>query len=68
MMEAYENKYASRNPFLTLKALTYHQDINFEEPVHIIAGAYTWEAIKKRLNEMEKSPNRIFEALPVSQV
>jgi hypothetical protein len=65
MMDAYENKYASRNPLLTLKALSYHRDINFKEPVHIIARAYSWKAIEKRLNEMEKFPSRVFEAPPL---
>jgi len=65
MMDAYEYKYSSRNPFLTLKALSYHKDINFEEPIHLVAGAYSWKAIEKRLKEMEKSPARIFEVPPV---
>ena len=65
MMDAYEDKYVSRNPLLTLKALSYHKDINFSEPINIIAGTYSWNAIEKRLNEMEKFPSRIFEALPV---
>jgi hypothetical protein len=65
MVEAYEDKYSSRNPFLTLKALSYHKDINFEEPIHLIARAYSWKAIKRRLDEMEKSPTRIFGELPL---
>jgi hypothetical protein len=66
MMDVYEDKYASRNPLLTMKALNYHKDINFKEPVHIIAGNYTWKTIENRLQEMTKSPSRIFETLPLS--
>lgn len=65
MIAAYEDKYSSRNPFLTLKALSYHNDINFEEPIHLVEGPYSWKGIKKRLDEMEKSPARIFESFPV---
>ncbi|MDR3695816.1 nucleotidyl transferase AbiEii/AbiGii toxin family protein [Mucilaginibacter sp.] len=64
MMKAYEDKYTSRNPLLTLKALAYHQDINFYEPIHIIGGNYIWNAISKRLNEMEKYPEKVFEKPP----
>jgi hypothetical protein len=66
MIDAYENKYATRNPVLTLKALLYHHDINFYEPVQIIDGIYSWKAIEKRLHEMEKLPNKVFETLPFS--
>jgi hypothetical protein len=65
MIKAYEDKYSSRNPLLTLKALAYHEEINFDEPIHLVAGTYSRKAIKKRLGEMEKTPARIFEALPV---
>ena len=65
MLDAYEYKYSSRNPFLTLKALSYHNDINFDEPIHLVKGTYSWKAIKKRLDEMEKAPARTFETMPV---
>jgi hypothetical protein len=65
MINAYEDKYASRNPLLTIKALTYYNDINFNEPVNIIAGRYKWESIEKRVSEMNKFPDRIFEKAPV---
>ena len=63
MIDAYEDKYASRNPFLTIKALSYHHDINFKEPIHMVNGTYVWKFVKERLTEMEKFPERIFEAL-----
>ncbi|HWD90509.1 MAG TPA: nucleotidyl transferase AbiEii/AbiGii toxin family protein [Mucilaginibacter sp.] len=63
MMDAYEYKYSSRNPVLTLKALLYHNDINFEEPIQLIGTTYSWKVIKKRLDEMAKSPSKIFESL-----
>ncbi|MDF2431200.1 MAG: hypothetical protein JWP44_831 [Mucilaginibacter sp.] len=65
MTDSYEVKYATRNPVMTLKALFYHNDINFDEPVQIAAGKYSWKAIAKRLSEMTKSPSKTFETLPV---
>jgi len=64
MMDAFEDKYATRNPFLTLKALSYHQDINFKEPIQMINGTYSWKSIEQRLSEMVKSPDMIFETSP----
>jgi len=64
MMEAYENKYASRNPVMILKALSYHGDVNFSEPIQMVNQKYTWKAIEKRLFEMEKFPSLRFEKPP----
>jgi hypothetical protein len=66
MMDAYEDKYATRNPVMTLKALSFYNDINFNEPVDIIVGRYSWKPIEKRLREMLKSPKRLFETSPIS--
>ena len=65
MMNAYEEKYATRNPLLTLKALSYHNDIDFNEPIQMIGYTYEWKRIKKRLAEMEKFPANIFETFPL---
>jgi len=66
MMDAYERKYATRNPFLTLKALLYHQDINFNEPIQLAAGKYLWKLIEKRLIEMANLPSTVFELSPLA--
>ncbi len=65
MMNAYEDKYSTRNPFLTLKALSYHQDINFNEPIQMVNETYKWKAVEQRLKEMLKSPNKLFEIPPL---
>jgi len=65
MMNAYEGKYATRNSLLILKALSYHHDINFKEPIQMVNGAYSWKPIEKRLSKMEKFPARIFETMPL---
>lgn len=58
MIDAYEEKYATRNPAMVIKALDYHNDINFNEPVEMLDGKYKWEDIKKRLNKMTLNPTK----------
>jgi len=60
MIESFQTKYASRNSFSVLKALSYHHDIDFNEPIHFINRKYSWKVIEKRLNEIEKFPDKIF--------
>jgi len=64
MTDAYADKYSTRNPVLIVKALSYHEDINFKEPVQVISGKYNWETIEKRLFEMIKFPATVFETTP----
>lgn len=60
MVNAYELKYASRNPSIVLKALEYHQDINFKEVIEMVDKKYQWKYIKKRLFQMTKFPKKLF--------
>ncbi|MEX8548437.1 MAG: nucleotidyl transferase AbiEii/AbiGii toxin family protein [Mucilaginibacter sp.] len=60
MVNAYEFKYTSRNPSIVLKALTYHQDINFKEVIEMINNRYKWKNVEKRLFEMMKFPKKLF--------
>jgi hypothetical protein len=64
MTDAYEKKYASRNPLITLKAISYHRDINFNEPVQMTGGKFSWKAVETRLTEMTRSPLSIFKVPP----
>ena len=63
MIDAYEEKYATRNPAMVIKALDYHNDINFNEPVEMLEGKYKWEDVKKRLGEMTLNPDKLFDRL-----
>lgn len=63
MLNGYELKYKS-NPVIPLKAITYFDDINFNEPIKMTGNtAFNWSEIKKRLNNMQEFPDRIFPAL-----
>jgi hypothetical protein len=64
MMDVYEDKYSTRNPALTIKSLSYHNDINFSEPVKLIAQKYSWKAIERRISKMIEFPSKVFDTLP----
>jgi predicted nucleotidyltransferase component of viral defense system len=64
MMEAYEQKYASRNPAMVIKALDYHKDINFNEPVEMLSGNYDWKNTASRLRQMTLDPQKLFSHHP----
>jgi hypothetical protein len=64
MVNAYEEKYASRNPTMVVKALEYYQDINFDENVQMLHGHYHWENIKARLSQMTLYPHKLFGQVP----
>ncbi len=63
MIGAYEQKYSSRNPVMIFKALAYHEDINFNEPIKYLKGVYNWDVIKNRLEHMVVSSSKTFPAL-----
>ena len=65
MMNAYELKYATRNPVMIAKSLLYFRDINFNENVRLVTARYSWKPIEKRLREMQKSPNLVFKTTPI---
>jgi hypothetical protein len=60
MVDAYEEKYTSRNPAMVIKALDFHQDINFNEPIEMLEGKYKWKDIEQRLGQMTLHPTKLF--------
>lgn len=65
MLGFYEEKYHS-NSMMPFKALTYFEDINMAEPVHMIGGSkFQWERIRKRLLSMSSQPSKLFKDTPV---
>jgi len=60
MIEAYEQKYSNRNPVMLIKALDYHNDINFDEPIEMINESYSWKKTEQRLSQMMRNPQRLF--------
>ncbi len=66
MVEAYQEKYLNRNPLMAIKSLAYHHDIDFTEPIEMMNKNYTWKSIEKRLNDMLKTPEKLFKPLTTS--
>jgi len=64
MVDAYEEKYASRNPAMVVKALDYHHDINFNENIEMLSGSYHWKNIEARLSQMTLHPQKLFSQAP----
>lgn len=64
MINAYEEKYSSRNPTMVVKALDYHQDINFNEPIEMLSDKYLWKNIEARLKQMTLHPQKLFSQTP----
>jgi len=63
MLEAYEIKYES-NPVIPLKAITYFDDILFDEPIKMTGNRpFDWKLIEQRLLQMQQNPDKIFEML-----
>jgi hypothetical protein len=60
MVTAYQDKYDSRNPAMVIKALDYHKDINFNEPVQMLDPGYTWQKTLVRLRQMTLDPLKYF--------
>ena len=63
MLGFYEEKYHA-NPLMPLKGIVFFDDINKNVPIKMSNGKpLDWKRIEKRLIAMEKSPNKVFEAV-----
>ncbi|MCX6307783.1 MAG: nucleotidyl transferase AbiEii/AbiGii toxin family protein [Bacteroidia bacterium] len=63
MLEAYLKKYNS-STMVPLKALTFFNDINYQEPIIMMEKSkFTWKTIEKRLLEMQRKPDQLFPPL-----
>ena len=63
MLDFYERKY-NANVLMPLKAIIFFDEIDFDEPVHLINGKkVNWKKYEKLLLEIEKHPDKLFPAL-----
>lgn len=63
MISAFGIKYPNVNPNMIYKALTYFEDIDFNEPINLLVGKLKWQIIEKRLLAMVNNPSKIFTPL-----
>lgn len=59
MINAYEEKYVTRNPTIALKSLAYQNDIDFTEAIQMLDKEYDWNDIKERLEKIMASPDKL---------
>lgn len=63
MLDSYSSKYNS-NQLVPIKALTFFNDINFQEPILMMAQPkFNWKIIEKRLLEMQRKPDLLLPPL-----
>lgn len=66
MLRLYERKFPGSNLIRPFKAITYFDDIDFEEDIVMLNGKYDWKLIERRLIDMTQIQNKVFESFPLS--
>lgn len=61
MLQFFIRKITNSNIMMPIKALTYFDDIDFNESIVMLNNNFDWDKIANRLINMTKEPNRIFE-------
>lgn len=64
MLDFYISKFPMANVMMPIKALTYFDEIDFNESVVMTTGNFNWNKIAKRLNDMVHSSTKIFAVQP----
>ena len=64
MLRLYERKFPGSNLIRPFKAITYFDDIDFEEDIVMLNGKYDWKLIERRLIDMTQIQNKVFESFP----
>jgi hypothetical protein len=68
MVDAFCEKYGNRNPAMLIKALDYHKDIDFLDPIQMMGSKYNWKSIEKRLGQMTMHPQRVFDPMETKSI
>ena len=63
MLQFFIRKITNSNIMMPIKALTYFDDIDFNESIVMLNNDFDWNKIANRLIDMTKEPNRIFEKI-----
>lgn len=61
MLQFYADKFPNSNVIMPAKALTYFEEINFEESVVMTEGEFDWKKIAERLKDMARNPQKVFQ-------
>lgn len=63
MLQFFIRKITNSNIMMPIKALTYFDDIDFNESIVMLNNNFDWDKIANRLINMTKEPNKIFEKI-----
>ena len=63
MLQFFIRKITNSNIMMPIKALTYFDDIDFNESIVMLNDNFDWDKIANRLINMTKEPNKIFKKL-----
>lgn len=64
MLGFYTSKFPHANVMMPIKALTYFDEIDFNESVIMTTGNFKWNNIAQRLNDMVRYSSKIFAEQP----
>ena len=67
MLRCYERKFPKSNVIRPFKAITYFEDIDFDENIMMLFGIYDWKRTEKRLIEMAGKQDKIFDSFPLKK-
>lgn len=65
MLRFYERKFPNSNVLRPFKAITYFDDIDFEEDIVMLNSKFDWKLIERRLIDMTKIQDKVFESFPL---
>jgi hypothetical protein len=64
MLDAYAQKYKNASALHAVRGLSYFGDIDFNTTIDLINHTFNWKKIEKRIREMIRYENRVFETAP----
>ena len=65
MLKCYERKYPKANVIRPFKAITYFNDIDFDEDIVMLNTSFQWGKIERRLIAMTQDQSQIFSSTPL---
>lgn len=65
MLGFYEKKFPTHSTLRPLKALTYFEDIQFDEQIELLQGRFDWRDIQHRLFNMQSNTTKRFVLPPI---
>lgn len=65
MLSFYRQKFPDSHLIGVIKALTYYEDIDFNESVILMNGQFEWEPVAERLRQMVVNQQERFDTFPI---